>query len=355
MTGLAIYNVNHRKKIRAEVRAELRAILYQKDKTQALDLVRSFRQKWGESQADLLSYLDKNYFGPDPHDNNDEAARQLCEERQKHWMLCYRQEYSYSSIDTNNYIESWHNTLKRHFLRDKHHRRADAVIYALAVMAVPHFQQKCMRSVVNVGRMNPAKKKEMQFTAVAQQHISSRLSKGYTGDYIAQISETVLRVESFTDVRKAYDIEIGLEPGRAYGFIKCCSCPYFIQHRSCCKHIALVQLEIEYLRLLRPDPQEPVNEPHPDVDGLAIQENDDSVDPMDSLLDRVRSIRWCCDRYAELESIRDRNKPHPQAEHLDEALRRFETDFQQLLKLHESTIPRKPGEDFSNKRARQLY
>ena len=123
------------------MRAELRAILYQKDKAQALDLIRSFRQKWGERQAEYLSYLNKNYFGSDAEDDNGEAVQQLSEERQKYWMLCYRQEYSYSSIDTNNYIESWHNTLKRHFLKDKHHRRADAVIYALAVMAVPHFQQ----------------------------------------------------------------------------------------------------------------------------------------------------------------------------------------------------------------------
>ncbi|OAQ23514.1 hypothetical protein K457DRAFT_83390, partial [Linnemannia elongata AG-77] len=60
-------------------------------------------------------------------------------------MLCYHQHISYASIDTNNYIESWHNTLKRHFLRDKQHRRMDAVIYALAILAVPYFQQKCIR------------------------------------------------------------------------------------------------------------------------------------------------------------------------------------------------------------------
>ncbi|KAK3835656.1 MAG: hypothetical protein J3R72DRAFT_358589, partial [Linnemannia gamsii] len=58
------------------------------------------------------------------------------------WMFCYRQDLSYASIDTNNYIESWHNTLKQHFLRDKQQRRVDTVIYVLNVIAVPHYQQK---------------------------------------------------------------------------------------------------------------------------------------------------------------------------------------------------------------------
>ncbi|KAI7820579.1 hypothetical protein BC939DRAFT_387494, partial [Gamsiella multidivaricata] len=128
----------------------LRAILYEKDKAAALNRIANFRDKWSNYE-ELLVFMDKNYFGK----NMAEA-----EDKQKHWMICYRQDVSYSSIDTNNYIESWHNTLKRHFFRDKQQRRVDTVIYVLAVMAVPHFQQKCMRSAVNVGRMNPAQKKE---------------------------------------------------------------------------------------------------------------------------------------------------------------------------------------------------
>ncbi|KAF9939357.1 hypothetical protein BGZ67_009582 [Mortierella alpina] len=157
----------------------------------------------------------------------------------------------------------------------------------------------CTRSVVNVDRLNPPQKRELQFTAVARQHISSRMAKGYTGDYITQTSETVLRLESFTDVRTAYDIEIGYEGRKAYGFIRGCSYTYFIQHMSCCKHITLVQLEIEDLRFLPPDHEEPVHEPHLDIEGLALQDNEDSVELSDSLLDKVRNIRWCCDRYAE--------------------------------------------------------
>ncbi|KAI8601809.1 hypothetical protein EDD21DRAFT_297449, partial [Dissophora ornata] len=128
----------------------LRKILYEKNKKIALDLIDTFRETWSD-QGELLDYLNKNYFGRPMFEAHEPQVLDL----QKHWMLCYRQEVAYAAIDTNNYIESWHNTLKRHFFRDKQQRRPDTVIYVLAILAVPHFQQKCMRSIVNVGRMNP--------------------------------------------------------------------------------------------------------------------------------------------------------------------------------------------------------
>ncbi|OAQ28297.1 hypothetical protein K457DRAFT_76445, partial [Linnemannia elongata AG-77] len=60
-------------------------------------------------------------------------------------MLCHRQQVNYSYINTNNYIESWHNTLKRHFFKDKQQRRLNSVIHILTKKAVPYFQQMCVR------------------------------------------------------------------------------------------------------------------------------------------------------------------------------------------------------------------
>ncbi|KAK3804535.1 MAG: hypothetical protein JOS17DRAFT_665549, partial [Linnemannia elongata] len=144
----------------------LRKILYERNKTMAQELIRVFRETW-KDQKNLLDYLNKNYFGPFMF----EAHERQVKETQESWMLCYRQDISYASIDTNNYIESWHNTLKRHFFGDKQQRRPDTVIYVLAILAVPHFQQKCIRSIVNVGRMNPAQSEELRLTALATEHI----------------------------------------------------------------------------------------------------------------------------------------------------------------------------------------
>ncbi|KAF8905354.1 hypothetical protein BGZ58_006405, partial [Dissophora ornata] len=184
------------------VRSDLRKILYEKSKKIALDLINAFRETWSD-QGDLLDYLNKNYFGRAMFEAHEPQVFDL----QKHWMLCYRQEVAYAAIDTNNYIESWHNTLKRHFFRDKQQRRPDTVIYVLAILAVPHFQQKCMRSIVNVGRMNPAQAKELQLTLLATEHIKTRESMGYIDAPISQTSDLTFRVESFTDITASYDVE----------------------------------------------------------------------------------------------------------------------------------------------------
>ncbi|KAG0223876.1 hypothetical protein BGW42_005500, partial [Actinomortierella wolfii] len=68
------------------------------------------------------------------------------------WMVCFRQGYPTGSIDTNNLIESWHNTLKRHFFRDRLKRRADHVIYILVYGAIPKFKEACDPELANVGR-----------------------------------------------------------------------------------------------------------------------------------------------------------------------------------------------------------
>ncbi|KAG0063158.1 hypothetical protein BGZ93_003679, partial [Podila epicladia] len=183
-----------------------------------MNLIRSFRETWG-SQEELLQYLDKNYFGPSMFQDHEWQVVDV----QKHWMLCYRQDISYASIDTNNYIESWHNTLKRHFFKDKQQRRPDTVIYVLAVLAVPHFQQKCIRSIVNVGKMTPAKVAELKLKRVATEHVKTRQSRGYVGAYISQVSDLTLRVESFTDPTFAYDVEIDFTRTPT-GHIIRCSC-----------------------------------------------------------------------------------------------------------------------------------
>ncbi|KAG0062458.1 hypothetical protein BGZ90_003075 [Linnemannia elongata] len=90
----------------------------------------------------------------------------------------------------------------------KQHRHMNAVIYALAILAVPHFQQKCIRSIVNVGRMNPAQTEELKKTAIAVDHIKTKESKGYVGAYITQTSNDTLYVESFTNPTVGYAIKI---------------------------------------------------------------------------------------------------------------------------------------------------
>ncbi|KAG0282157.1 hypothetical protein BGZ97_009123, partial [Linnemannia gamsii] len=130
--------------VRAQLRTDLNGILYAKDVDSASSFVTKFREVW-HHQTDLLSYLDKNYFGPlKPTDvqpgapyqsDTPEAAAARLESweqdvisKRKRWMLCYHQGLNCATIDTNNFIESWHNTLKRHFFKDQQKRRLDMVV-----------------------------------------------------------------------------------------------------------------------------------------------------------------------------------------------------------------------------------
>ena len=308
--------------------------MYEKDRAEAQRLIANFRKVW-KDQVDLLSYLSKNYFGRVGFEAHHEEVQKL----QKSWMLCYRQEVAYSSIDTNNYIESWHNTLKRHFFRDKQQPRLDTVIYTLARMAVPHFQQKCIRSIVSVGRMDPARTKELQLTNLARDHIMTRESRGYVGAYMKQTSDNTLYVESFTNMAVGYEVEIDFSKTPS-GHITQCSCKFFYNNRSCCKHIALVQIELPHIKYFRADFWEHQANFH-----LGMLQPE--VEPTYSSPE-VDRISFGMQRLGMLEELRDKKAEYP-------VRAQVEAKLQELIDLFEPSFPRLPGQSLNSKRQRQMY
>src|SRR6202000_2048401 len=56
--------------------------------------------------------------------------------------------------------------------------------------------------------------------------------------------------ESFTNLAVSYDVKIDFSRS-PIGHIIECSCKYFRDHRSCCKHIALVQVELPPITFFR--------------------------------------------------------------------------------------------------------
>ncbi|KAF9339109.1 hypothetical protein BGX26_009479, partial [Mortierella sp. AD094] len=80
--------------------------MYEPDLAQAHKMIDELRKDWA-SYPKFVAYLDKNYF-------QNEA-------RLKMWMKAYRNDIYYAAMDTNNFVESWHNHLKHGFLR-RHHK-----------------------------------------------------------------------------------------------------------------------------------------------------------------------------------------------------------------------------------------
>ncbi|KAF9345666.1 hypothetical protein BGX34_004555 [Mortierella sp. NVP85] len=81
-------------------------------------------------------------------------ARQLIqsEDRMGAWMKAYRQDEFYAGMDTNNYVESWHNHLKMHFLKRQFRVRADRMVYLLSNKVVDYFKNEEFQAYVRVGR-----------------------------------------------------------------------------------------------------------------------------------------------------------------------------------------------------------
>ncbi|EJD44976.1 hypothetical protein AURDEDRAFT_39852, partial [Auricularia subglabra TFB-10046 SS5] len=62
-------------------------------------------------------------------------------------VCCSGRTHAHYAIDTNNFIESWHSNLKRHYLKLMRRRRLDFIIRVLSQEVEPDF----MRAHVRVG------------------------------------------------------------------------------------------------------------------------------------------------------------------------------------------------------------
>ncbi|ORE18675.1 hypothetical protein BCV71DRAFT_162788, partial [Rhizopus microsporus] len=66
----------------------------------------------------------------------------------------------YTNMETNNYVESWHNQLKTSYLQRRRNRRVDRLVYILVNDVEEDFISNINRIRMNVGRMGPEARKE---------------------------------------------------------------------------------------------------------------------------------------------------------------------------------------------------
>ncbi|KAF9142436.1 hypothetical protein BGX20_007277, partial [Mortierella sp. AD010] len=133
-------------------------------------------------------------------------------------------------------------------------------------------------------------------------------------------SDTTLRVESFTNLGAAYDIEIDFTK-RSLGHITSCSCEYFRQNVSCCKHIALVQLSMPPMKYFRTDQWEHEENfkpymPKPDEANDANAANETNEAEPSAELPGVDLLDYYIIRASHLNSLREKNRSFPQKEHV---------------------------------------
>ncbi|KAF9081559.1 hypothetical protein BGX29_004413, partial [Mortierella sp. GBA35] len=305
-----------------QIRKQLQGILYAPTKEESNTLLDAFRNEWQDIAPDFLTYLDDNYLAH-------EADR-------RRWMYCYRQQVSYGYINTNNYIESWHKTLKKHFFKDKQQRRLDSVIHTLAKKAVPHFQQMCVRHIVQVGKMTPGRKKALIARMAAQNHIDRiRVQDPGKPLLLQSDDDSVLKVPSFTVPDVSYDLTVDWDQGMA-GRFRRCTCADFSSTHMVCKHLALAAIAFPNTDY-RPKGHWEFR-----ADRMTLSLEVLSLEPPPTVLTVAQTLSSIVDSINTYISVMDPDKPVPNNDELLSSMKRA----RDLLHAH---MPVKEGYSLSNK------
>ncbi|KAF9915717.1 hypothetical protein BX616_005553 [Lobosporangium transversale] len=206
---------NQSKELRQSATNDLRSILYDPAFRSAGEKIVEFEKKWSEhNEGKLWEYLQERYF---------------IEGRRQRWMKPYCVGKFYAGMDTNNYVESWHNHLKSHFLRGHTNCRGDRLIYLLSHDVDDFYQALAMRSVVRHGRHSKGEKLD-----ILQERCLDNKS-------IEDLRDLVIYVEghycviSPTTGRGMYNVRVD-ESNTITG----CNCQFFISKRRPCMHMLVL-------------------------------------------------------------------------------------------------------------------
>ncbi|KAG0249974.1 hypothetical protein BG011_008772 [Mortierella polycephala] len=209
------------------------------------------------------------------------------------------------TIDTNNYVESWHNVLKMHFFKDRQGRRVDSIIYTLVKSCIPFYQRKLVQSQFQVKKLNPVQRAAADSRIKAEVYIAKYRSRRYPGQFVYTAEDPVIiKVPTFQMDPEAnslmYKIRLDFRRVKDIGEIIHCQCPQFQWSRACCKHIAMVLLGKEPITfchitaqwdqqddaLVVADLHDTYNDPQMPV---VLSEPIEAIDPCADLIRRLQS------------------------------------------------------------------
>lgn len=147
-----------------------------------------------------------------------------------HWVASF-QPLVFTNMETNNYVENWHNQLKTVYLHRKRNRRVDRLIYILVNDVKPDFIQNISRITLNIGRMGPEERRRRELDAEAINEASvPTMMEEFADDQV-----TTFKVTSFTSEHIKYDIVVENEA------MMSCTCQDFQWSKTVCRHMFLLK------------------------------------------------------------------------------------------------------------------
>lgn len=221
----------------------------------------------------FLKYLMDNYFN-----------------RPEKWSLCFRKGIEYGNVNTNMFVESFHNQLKTIYFSGKRNRRIDVLLDTLLKIENDHF----IRHLQRVSYNNPSD---------SDVHIKDRHDRGLDIDNsrVKQITSSIFSLDSETD---NYIIEAMLDDcSQEHCYSKCKNLPcinlcYHMYQCSCsdyhnghiCKHIHKIHsLSSVSDTIVRDSDENEVQLCHPEPTAAKPKEKTSKIQlqQIDNLLDEV--------------------------------------------------------------------
>lgn len=154
-----------------ELRDDLKKLMWERDERKFKSLWKAFRNTWSKRQFMYFSYFCTQWM----------ANRKYCL-----WAACY-QLNTYTNMETNNYIESWHNQLKSMYLKRFRVHRLDYIIYVLVNKVELDLKRDVQRRAAKVGPQTKhdraLRKEKLKADQISEHLMSRKVSEARGGGY----------------------------------------------------------------------------------------------------------------------------------------------------------------------------
>ncbi|KAG0184788.1 hypothetical protein DFQ28_010461 [Apophysomyces sp. BC1034] len=195
--------------VHKQVITSLKSMMWERSRSAFTDKLREFYSDFGV-YTDIIVYFKKQYL------INDAFMK---------WSAAYQPQI-FTNMETNNYVESWHNQLKSTYLQRKRNRRIDRLIYILVNDVEKDYMHNTRRIALNIARMGPTERHRRRRELLAEEVPETLLE-----DMIEMIDGSCVQVKSFNQDDISYIVAIEAN------VMKSCTCNDFTWHQLACKHM----------------------------------------------------------------------------------------------------------------------
>lgn len=136
-------NAVEEKRTRVAILADMKGLMWERETIQLHHSLDNFYDAWSNFPA-FLQYIQRTWIAND---------------RIKFWTAA-NQPNIRTNMETNNFVESWHNQLKTVYFDRQPNRRVDRLIYILINEVGLDYQSNIERVIAGLGRMGPLQHEE---------------------------------------------------------------------------------------------------------------------------------------------------------------------------------------------------